>query len=291
MSVVVECALAVCDQLGEGPVWDERDQSLWWVDIRAPALHHWTPGESAAVTIALPEAVGSIALRECGGLMAAAKSGLNALDAASGVLTPWVDPEAHLPDNRFNDGRCDRQGRFIAGTMPESSREPAGSLYRFDPDGACSKLLGDISVPNSLAFSPDGRTLYFADTHRNRIWAFDYDIASGGLSRQRLFASTEGHAGRPDGSCVDAEGYLWNCEYGGWRVVRYAPDGRIDGAIPLPVANPTCCCFGGPQLDILYITSAAQRLTPQQLAQQPLAGSLFAVRPGIRGLPESRFAA
>ena len=290
MSVVVECALAVRDQLGEGPIWDERDQSLWWVDIRAPVLHHWTPGAFAATTIALPEAVGSIALRERGGLMAAAKSGLNALDAASGVLTPWGDPEAHLPDNRFNDGRCDRQGRFIAGTMSESSREPAGSLYRFDSHGACSRLLGDIGVPNSLAFSPDGRTLYFADTHRNLIWAFDYDIASGGISRQRLFASTEGHAGRPDGSCVDAEGYLWNCEYGGWRVVRYAPDGRIDGAIPLPVANPTCCCFGGADLDTLYITSARQRLTPGQLAEQPLAGCLFALRPGVNGLPESRFA-
>lgn len=290
MSVIVECALARCDQLGEGPIWDERDQSLWWVDIRAPALHHWKPGASAATTITLPDAVGSIALRERGGLMAAAKSGLHALDAASGALTPWVDPEAHLPDNRFNDGRCDRQGRFIAGTMPESNREPTGSLYRFDPDGHCSKLLGDISVPNSLAFSPDGRTLYFADTHRNRIWAFDYDIACGGISRQRLFASTEGHAGRPDGSCVDADGYLWNCEYGGWRVVRYAPDGHIDGAIPLPVANPTCCCFGGAELDTLYITSARQRLTPLQLTEQPLAGCLFAVRPGVTGLLESRFA-
>ncbi len=290
MSVVVECALPGTDQLGECPIWDERDQSLWWVDIRAPTLRHWVPGTPAAANFVLPQAVGSIALRECGGLIAAAKSGLHALDASSGALTPWVDPEADLPDNRFNDGRCDRLGRFLAGTMAEARRAPTGSLYRFEPDGRCSKLLGDISVPNSLAFSPDGRTLYFADTHRNRIWVFDYELASGSISHQRLFANTEGHVGRPDGSCVDAEGYLWNCEYGGWRVVRYAPDGRIDGAIPLPVANPTCCCFGGAELNTLYITSARQRLTPEQLAQQPLAGSVFAVRPGIKGLPESRFA-
>lgn len=290
MGVVVECALPGSDQLGECPIWDQRDQSLWWVDIRAPALRHWTPGTPAALSIALGEALGSIALRERGGLMAAAKSGLHTLDTATGALMPRLDPEAHLPDNRFNDGRCDRQGRFLAGTMAESSREPTGSLVRFDPDGSCTKLLGEISVPNSLAFSPDGRTLYFADTHRNRIWAFDYDPASGNIARQRLFANTEGHAGRPDGSCVDAEGYLWNCEYGGWRVVRYAPDGRIDGAIPLPAANPTCCCFGGAELDTLYITSARQRLTLEQLVDQPLAGSLFSVRPGVRGLPESRFA-
>jgi len=290
MGVIVDCALAGSDQLGECPLWDERDQSLWWVDIRAPALRHWKPGAPAAASFLLPQAVGSIALRLRGGLIAAAKAGLHALDTSTGALTPWVDPEAHLADNRFNDGRCDRQGRFIAGTMAESSREPTGSLYRFDPDGGYSTLLTDISVPNSLAFSPDGCTLYFADTHRNRIWAFDYDPASGGIARQRLFANTEGHAGRPDGSCVDAQGYLWNCEYGGWRVVRYAPDGRIDGAIPLPVANPTCCCFGGADLGTLYITSARQRLTPGQLVDQALAGSLFAVRPGVTGLPESRFA-
>ena len=291
MGVVVECALPGRDLLGECPLWDERDQSLWWVDSRAPALRHWSPGTPTAVSFALPEVLGSIALRAGGGLLAATRSGLHSFDPASGVLVALVDPESHLPDNRFNDGRCDRRGRFIAGSMSDLSREPSGALYRFDPDGSCSRLLDGIIVPNSLAFSPDGRTLYFADTWRERIFAFDYDPDNGAISRQRVFANTTGHQGRPDGSCVDAEGYLWNCEYGGWRVLRYAPDGRIDGAIPVPVANPTCCCFGGPDLRTLYITSATQRLTAAQLAEQPLAGSLFAVRPGVAGLAESRFAA
>lgn len=290
MGVVVECALPGHDLLGECPLWDERDQSLWWVDTHAPALRHWSPGMPAASSFAVPEVVGSIALRAGGGLLAATRSGLHSFDPASAALTALIDPEPHLPDNRFNDGRCDRHGRFIAGTMSEVNRDASGALYRFDPDGGCDRLLGDIIVPNSLSFSPDGRTLYFSDSYRERIFAFDYDPEAGAISRRRVFANTTGRQGRPDGSCVDAEGYLWNCEYGGWRVVRYAPDGRIDGAIPVPVANPTCCCFGGPDLRTLYITSATQRLTPAQLADQPLAGSLFTVRPGVSGLAESRFA-
>jgi hypothetical protein len=248
------------------------------------------PEAGEVQSFALPVVVGSIALGEHGGMIAATVAGLHAFDPRDGSLKPISNPEAHLPDNRFNDGRCDRQGRFLAGTMSDVRREPTGSLYRFDADATLTRLFGDIIVPNSLAFSPDGTTLYFADTYRERITAFDYDVATGTPSNPRLFASTTGHQGRPDGSCVDAEGYLWNCEYGGWRVVRYAPDGRIDGAIPIPAANPTCCCFGGPDLGTLYITTATQRLTPQQMADQPLAGSVFAVRPGVYGLPEARFA-
>lgn len=290
MSVVVECVVPGRDVLGECPLWDERNGELWWVDSRAPALRRWMPGTGVVESIALPEVVGSIALGERGGMVAATAAGLHAVDPQDGRLTRLFDPESHLPENRFNDGRCDRQGRFLAGTMSDLRREPTGSLYRFDAAGTCTRLFGDIIVPNSLAFSPDGATMYFADTYRDRIMAFDYDTASGTPSAGRLFASTVGHQGRPDGSCVDAEGCLWNCEYGGWRVVRYAPDGRIDGAIPIPAANPTCCCFGGPDLGTLYITTATQRLTAEQLADQPRAGSVFAVRPGVRGLPESRFA-
>lgn len=290
MGVVVDCAVPGHDRLGECPLWDERTRTLWWVDSRAPAVRCRTDVSPEVRSHPLTEVVGSIALRATGGLIVATASGVHTFDVATGRLSRIADPEPHLPDNRFNDGRCDRRGRFLAGTMSDVRRDPAGSLYRFDPDGTCTRLLGDIIVPNSLAFSPDGATLYFADTYRERILAFDYDQEAGQPSNPRLFASTLGHQGRPDGSCVDAEGYLWNCEYGGWRVVRYAPDGRIDGAIPIPAANPTACCFGGPDLDTLYITTATQRLDAAQLAGQPLAGSVFAVRPGVRGLPESRYA-
>jgi sugar lactone lactonase YvrE len=146
-----------------------------------------------------------------------------------------------------------------------------------------------IVIPNSLAWSPDSRTMYFADSVRDLIWSFDYDLAAGTMSNERVFFDCTENPGSPDGSCIDADGCLWNAEYGGWRLVRYTPAGKIDRVIELPVQNPTCCCFGGENLDTLYVTSAAQKLSADELRSQPLAGSVFAVRPGSTGLPESRF--
>jgi len=261
---------------------------LWWVDSRWPAAKRLDPSSGAVMMLVLPEVVGSIALRERGGLIAATKSGIHFLDAASGALAPAANPEARLPENRFNDGRCDRAGRFWAGTMSDVKRDPVGSLYRFDADFGCTRLRNAIIIPNSLAFSPDSRTMYFADTNRHTIWSWDYDLASGGATNERVFADTG--AGRPDGSCVDASGCLWNAEYGAWRLVRYTPQGKVDRVLEMPVANPTCCCFGGEDLGTLYVTTATQRLAPEDQARQPLAGSLLALRPGVKGLAESRFA-
>jgi sugar lactone lactonase YvrE len=283
----VEIAVRGTDVLGECPIWDERACRLWWVDSRAPAVRSSALDGGSVHAMALPEPVGSIAFRESGGLLAATKSGIHLLDPASGSLERIANPEAHLPENRFNDGRCDRQGRFWAGTMCDVRRDPAGTLYRLDIDRSCTPLRNAIIIPNSLAWSPDGRTMYFADTNRNTIWAWDYDPASGAATGERVFADTG--AGRPDGSCVDAEGCLWNAEYGAWRLVRYTPAGKVDRVVELPVANPTCCCFGGEHLDVLFVTSARQRLTPEELARQPLAGSVLALRPGVTGLAESRY--
>ena len=288
MALQVEVAARGADRLGECPLWDERERVLWWVDSRWPAVKRLDPESGAVMMQVLPEVVGSIAFRSRGGLIAATKSGIHFMDAASGALERRAHPEAHLPDNRFNDGRCDPAGRFWAGTMSDVKRDPVGSLYRFDADLACTKLRNAVIIPNSLAFSPDGRTMYFADTNRHTIWAFDYEPASGAATRERVFADTGN--GRPDGSCVDADGCLWNAEYGGWRVVRYTPAGEVDRWIEVPVSNPTCCCFGGDDLGTLYVTTATQRLGPEDLAQQPLAGSVLALRPGPKGLPESRFA-
>lgn len=288
MALRVEVAVRGADRLGECPLWDEREQMLWWVDSREPAVKRLDPATGAVMMLTLPEIVGSIALRAKGGLLAATKTGLYLLDPSGGVLEPKVDPEKHLPDNRFNDGRCDRAGRFWAGTMSNVNRDPVGSLYRFEADFTCTKLRNAIIVPNSLAFSPDGRAMYFADTNRHTIWAYDYDPVSGAATRERVFVDTG--SGRPDGSCVDADGCLWNAEYGGGRVVRYTPSGKVDRVVEVPAANATCCCFGGEDLGTLYVTSATQRMTPEDLARQPLAGSLFVLRPGVRGLAESRFA-
>ena len=288
MAFQVEVAAPGGDRLGECPLWDERESMLWWVDSRWPAVKRLDPSSGAVMMLVLPEVVGSIALREKGGLLAATQSGLHFLDTSSGALAAAANPEAQLPENRFNDGRCDRAGRFWAGTMCDVRRDPVGSLYRFEPDLTCTKLRNAIIIPNSLAFSPDDRTMYFADTNRHTIWAYDYDLASGAAANERVFADTG--AGRPDGSCVDADGCLWNAEYGAWRLVRYTPQGKVERVIEVPVANPTCCAFGGDDLGTLYVTTATQRLTPEDLAKQPLAGSLLALRPGVRGLPEGRFA-
>jgi sugar lactone lactonase YvrE len=269
-------------------LWDERQAMLWWVDSRWPAVKRLDPATGAVMMLVLREIVGSIALRQAGGLLAATKSGIHLLDPSSGALEAKVDPEKHLPDNRFNDGRCDRAGRFWAGTMSDVNRDPVGSLYRFDADFQCTKLRNAIIIPNSLAFSPDGRAMYFADTNRHTLWAYDYDPASGAATRERVFADTG--KGRPDGSCVDADGCLWNADYGAARLVRYTPAGKVDRSVELPVTNPTCCCFGGADLGTLYVTTATQRLAPEALATQPLAGSLLALRPGVKGLAESRFA-
>jgi sugar lactone lactonase YvrE len=283
----IEIAVRGTDALGECPLWDDRSGRLWWVDSRGPTVKSAAPGDSQPLVHVLPDVVGSIAFCDSGRMLAATKSGIQFLDPATGALRPMANPEAHLPDNRFNDGRCDRQGRFWAGTMSDVRRDPVGTLYRIDPDFSATPLRNGIIIPNSLCWSPDGRTMYFADTNRNTIWCWDYDPHAGAATRERVFADTG--AGRPDGSCIDADGCLWNAEYGAGRLVRYTPAGKVDRTIALPVANPTCCCFGGPGLDVMYVTTARQRLSAEELAAQPLAGSVLALRTGGRGLPESRF--
>jgi sugar lactone lactonase YvrE len=287
----VACFVRGSDALGECPVWDDRARLLRWVDIGAPALKRSDASGSQLRTLALPEAMGSYALREASPwLLAAMRSGIYLLDPDTGERSLLVRPEPDLPGNRFNDGRCDRSGRFWTGTMSTAERKPSGSLYRLDADGRCARVRTGITIPNSIAWSADGRTLYFADTPRRCIWAFECDPASGEIVAERLFAESPGDPGGPDGSCVDAEGCLWNAEYGRSRLVRYTPRGKVDRVVPVPVSNPTCCCFGGARLDTLFVTSAAQRLAPDELARQPLAGSVLALNPGVRGLPESRFA-
>jgi sugar lactone lactonase YvrE len=292
MKIPVESVVASQDVLGECTIWCDRDQVLWWVDIRGPSLKRYNPANGETRGLALSEVIGSFGLTRSGKMMIAGmKSGVYFLDPQSGMLKLIAAPEQHIPQNRFNDGRCDRAGRFWAGTMSDGPREAVGSLYRLEPDGRCTPIRGGIFIPNSIAWTPDDRVMYFADTYRALIWAYDFDLALGVMRNERVFADCSDRAGRPDGSCVDADGCLWNAEYGGSRVVRYTPDGRIDRVVELPVSNITCCCFGGKGLDTLYLSTARQRMTPEQLAREPLAGNIFACRPGVRGLPEARYAA
>ncbi len=286
----VECVVDGRNVLGESVVWHPAEQALYWVDVRAPALYRLERDHSVT-TMPLPALAGCVAPRRAGGIAIALQDGFCTLDTATGALTRLVDPEPDKPDNRINDGRCDRAGRFWAGSMHVTVREPLGAVYRLDADHTVRRMRERITVPNSICFAPDDRTMYLADTYANLIFACDFSLDDGAIANERVLVDTASHGGHPDGSCVDADGCIWNAEYRGGRLVRYTPDGRIDRTIALPVSQPTCCCFGGPGLDTLYVTSSRQRMTPEALAKEPLAGGVFAVRPGgARGLPEAAYA-
>jgi sugar lactone lactonase YvrE len=275
------------DILGEGPVWCDRSQALYWVDIRAPAVRRHDLAAGATATSPTPELVGSLAVCESGRLLVALSTALAIFDPATGGLER-VAEIAGGPDQRFNDGKCDRQGRFWVGTMNNVTRAPEGSLLCLKDRELRTVVAGGIRIPNSLAWSPDNRTMYFADSLSQTIRAYPFDPVSGRLGAGRDFARVAPPA-IPDGATVDAEGFLWSAEYDGWRLTRYAPDGRVDRHVALPVRRPTSCAFGGPDLDVLFVTTATQKLTPEELAEQPLAGALLALDVGAKGLPEPRF--
>jgi sugar lactone lactonase YvrE len=276
-------------QLGEVPLWCERTQTLWWVDAMRCGLHGFEPATGRRHSVGVcGERLGSIALREDGGLLLATSEGIDTYDPNSATQSYFTGKSQLASGQCYNDGRCDRQGRFWVGSMNESIT-PGGSVYRVDADGSVTHCFGDVIVPNSIAFSPDSRFFYFADTRRFTIWRFDLDAASGAISNRTVFAQTSDRPGRPDGSCVDSEGFLWNAEYAGGQVVRYAPDGRIDRIVALPVTHPTSVCFGGPALDTLFVTSGRMHLTPETADSEPLAGAVLAIDPHVKGLPESRF--
>ncbi len=287
----VECVLDCQAELGEGPVWDDREGLLYWVNIKAREIHCCDPATGRDRLWTTPADVGSLALRRDGGLVVALRSGFFFFDPADGRFTAIVEPEADHPDNRFNDGKTDRQGRFWAGTLydPDETR-PTGVLYRLDGDLSCHRLVDDIYASNGLAFSPDGTTAYHADSRRRVVWSWHVDVGDGSLSDRRVFVELSGDQGVPDGATVDVDGCYWLTQPPAARVVRYAPTGRIDRVIAMPVSQPTCVAFGGPQMDTLYITSARYRMPEEKLRREPLAGAIFAYRSGTQGLPDARFA-
>ena len=289
---VIHCAVQGADILGEVPLWCDRTHRLWWVDVRRPALQSYDPqtGRHEARRLHPDLVTGAIALREAGGFLLATAIGLYLYDPASEEAPQCIaNPVGDAPGMRLNDGKCDRRGHFWVGSMHDTRRDPLGVLYRVDPDHRCVAMLDGFVLPNAISWSPDDRTMYFADTHNQMIWAFDYDLDDGAIGNRRVFKDWTQQRGRPDGATVDAEGFVWNCMVASGELVRLAPDGRVDRVIKLPVTNPTCPAFGGPDLGTLYITSHSQRFTSEQLAVEPWAGALLALDVGVRGLPEPRF--
>lgn len=289
--IEITCVVNIHARTGEGAVWDEREQCLWWVDIPAGMVYRYDPetGENRAHDIG--EAVGCLAVRESGGLVLATRTGFWFFDPETGAREAIADPEAHLPKNRFNDGATDMQGRFWAGTMKEGDPEPKGSFYRLDPDGSVTCWKGGFFTTNGQTFSPDGRRMYFSDSNRDvrTIWVADYDPETGTPGDPRVFFDTRAVAGRPDGGTVDAEGCYWQAGVGGWQLYRISPEGALLQTVDLPVEKPTKPMFGGRDLDTLYVTSIGDGLGDDP--SQPEAGGLFAITGlGVRGVPQTRFA-
>jgi sugar lactone lactonase YvrE len=285
-----EPVTAPVDILGESPLWSPGEGVLYWVDIRAPALRRYDPRSGESSEQRLPDLCGGVALRGNERLLLAMRVGVWSFDRASKALAELVVPEAEALGNRLNDTKCDRRGRLWTGSMRDFGAATTGSLYRVDPDLSCTRMLAGVTVPNALAWSPDDRTMYFADTPDGRLRAYAYDADDGRLGAMRVLVDAGVLPGRPDGATVDAEGCVWNARYNGGCVARITPDGRVDRVIRVPASRVTACAFGGADLRTLFITTARQKLTPAELAAQPHVGAVFAVRVDVGGLPEPCFA-
>lgn len=287
----VDLVLDVRAALGEGPVWHSCEQRLYWVDIPAGNVHVYDPQSNQDLVYGVGQMVGAAVPRRAGGLVLATQSGLGTFDLERREFSLLAAPERHLPDNRFNDGKCDPRGRFWAGTMSLIRQAGAASLYCLDIDGTVRQVFGGVTTSNGLDWSPDQRTMYYIDTPTLQVAAFDYDADSGAICNRRTIITFPPGIGRPDGMTVDAEGRLWIAHWDGGRISRWDPDsGRQLQEIFLPVARVTSCAFGGANLDRLYITTARHGLTDDQLSEQPHAGSLFAVTPGgVGGMPSHEY--
>jgi sugar lactone lactonase YvrE len=287
----VQCVLE-CDAIvGESPLWHFKQRRLYWVDILGKKIHRFNPASCRNETFPLPDLVTSLAFCKNGGLLLTLRKDFAFFDPDTGKLEYLAAVESDLPDNRFNDGRCDRQGRFWAGTMGEKDwKAPVGSLYRLDPDSTVTRMRPNVVCSNGADWSPDNRKMYHTESFRYAIFAYDFDAENGAITNRRIFAEVDPESGAfPDGLTVDTDGFVWSNHVGVGRVVRYDPDGKIERVVQLPVPRATGCTFGGENLDTLYITTARETMTPAQLRDAPLSGSLFATRPGVGGLQAASF--
>ena len=283
------------DSVGESPVWRAAESSLYWVDIPARRIHRLHLASGRRDSWIAPEMVGCVAFARDGSLVAGLESGIFSIELAEGgraSAKALAKPAFPMDSMRFNDGRCDRQGRFWAGTMhmDMAAAHAVGALYRFDEGGLAGPFEDGLRVQNGLAWSPGGERMYLSDSHplARRVWAYDYDPAEAVPRNRRLFVDMASHAGRPDGAAVDVDGCYWTCANDAGEVLRFTPEGRLDRSVRLPVKKPTMCAFGGDGYETLFVTSIRPRRA-EDLADQPYAGALFALRPGVQGLPETDF--
>ena len=278
--------------LGEGPIWDIRENVLWWIDINECRLHRFDPATNQNETYDIGQRVGTVVPRTSGGLMLAIQNGFAAYDPATRKLDIIADPESHLPQNRFNDGKCDPAGRFWAGTLElVEENMKAGSLYCLYPDGHVERRVPDVGISNGIVWTSDKKTMYFIDSPTRRVDAFDYDNDTGEISNRRTAIALPEGIGYPDGMSIDSEDKLWVALWAGWGVARFDPvTGELLEKINVKASQVTACAFGGPDLKDLYITTARRDLVGDALEDQPDAGGLFHCRVGVAGVRSVAYA-
>jgi sugar lactone lactonase YvrE len=277
--------------LGEGPLWDHKKQRILWIDIVKGEIHQFAPKTKAFRTFSVGQMVGSIALCDDQTIIAALQSGFSFIDLDNETTQHITDPEKHLSNNRFNEGKCDPMGRFWAGTISLSEEPKAASLYALHPDLSVEKKIAGVTISNGMAWSLDHSIFYYVDTPTGEVAAFDYDKYSGEISNKKAIIKINENEGFPDGMTIDNEGMLWIAHWDGWKITRWNPfTGTKLNEINIPVSKVTSCTFGGPDFQDLYITSASVDLSNAELSKQPLAGSLFVIKnSGYKGLPSFEF--
>lgn len=285
----VQCIWEIPAALGEGSLWVAGENAVYWVDIIGRNVHRLSLEDDLRQSWTFDTAITSLATRAQGGFVCTITDGFAWLDLENGSIEPIALPEAGMPQNRFNDGKIDRAGRYWAGSMHTPAQADTDILYRLDPHLSLQRMDTGYRISNGPTFSRDGRTLYHTDSTKRTIYAFDCD-ENGDISNKRIFVElTKPDEGAPDGMTVDSEDCIWLAHFGGARITRYSPQGEILQTIPLPVPNVTSCAFAGQELDKLIITTARIAMSDEQLRDHPLAGSLFMAEPGVSGLPSTPF--
>ncbi len=304
--IEIECLWECNDGLGETPIWVPEESSLYWADHvgptidlngpRKPTIRRLNVATGERATWSMPEQVGSFGFRKQGGLIGGSNSGFCVIDLERDRFERVFDPEPDKPFSRLNDGKIDRHGRYWCGSMDGKLTDKSSSLYRFDADHSCRRVAEDFTFicSNGIAFDPQDSRMYFGDTKGGMVYVFDFDIDEGLIENRRPFFSVADYAPAPaiiDGATVDAEGFYWFALNLAGKIVRLAPDGRLDREIEMPIRSPTCVTFGGEDHETLFVTSQQAFVTPEEMKRHPQPGSVFAVHGlGVRGLPEPRFA-
>jgi len=285
----IEHFLAIHNTLGEGALWSVSEQALYWIDIHNNCYHRLDSSSGMYETVSVGVKIGVLAQRSSGGLVMATQKGFAFWDTQKKVLKIINNPEEQRPFMRFNDGAVDCRGRFWAGSMNDAGGAE-GVLYRLDPDGSVQCMISGVSVPNGIGWSPDNTVMYFTDSARRTIYAYDFDAEDGTITNMRVQVAMPDSPYVPDGLTVDSEGYLWSACWDGGKILRYDPTGTLERVIDVPVLRPTSCNFGGPDLNELYITSARIGLTDEELRTYPYSGDVFRLKTEIRGIEKFQFA-